>query len=145
MLEWCNANKDAFPWWSSWWLSNFHTRSLKLPFRCLERLIGATRLPGNLDIHQTIYKGSNQRRFSVKFGTLSQPALPSPNAGISKKEKKLFCILDYFKHIIFSWKKVGIGSLGIRSLKVVSEFWFRHPKCHFWYPEMAKMTPVPSL
>ena len=25
--------------------------------------------------------------------------------------------------------------------KVVSEFWFGQPKCHFRYPKMAKMTP----
>ena len=28
----------------------------------------------------------------------------------------------------------GFGG-GIRPIKVISEFWFGHPKCHFWYPQ----------
>ena len=43
---------------------------------------------------------------SYLVGILSQPAWPpsSPNVGIPKKEKKIFCILGYSKHIIFHEK-----------------------------------------
>ena len=29
----------------------------------------------------------------------------------------------------------------VRSIKVVSEFWFGHPKCHFWYPQNSQKHP----
>ena len=59
----------------------------------------------------------------IRWGSLSQYPIPKVLKGLTPLSLKG----PYFKDLGPPW--------GYRKWKVVLEFWFGHPKCHFWYPQ----------